>query len=165
MTTKNEPAAREEEFSLPLDLTEWVEKTKLLEWIEEEVEKFDWANPELVAYLQRDPEYRPKMLLALLAYAYSTQIFGAEEIVRRCYGDVVFRLICDNAAPSGQEITRFRRENRGLLRGLLLAVFVRVVKAQFELGDAWLPPGIKRYLLNSAVERLNIARHMDTVEE
>ncbi|MBI5386551.1 MAG: transposase [Verrucomicrobia bacterium] len=164
MTTENAATENDEQISLPLDLTEWVEKTTLLEWIEEEVDKFDWKHPELEAYLSRHPEYRPKMLLCLLAYAYATQVFTADEIVGKCNAEVIYRLICQDNPPTQKEVTRFRRENRGLLKGLLVPVFIRALKSKFQLGDILLPPGLKRYLLDQAVERLDIARHMDRVE-
>lgn len=164
MTIDKQATEGEEQFDLPLNLSEWVEKTTLLEWIEAEVEKFDWQNPELVDYLRRNPAYRPKALLVLLTYAYATESFSSEEIERKCYDDTVCRLICENDPPSASELRRFRRENRGLLRGLLLAVLLRAVRAKSDLGDALIPPGLKRYLLDSAVERLDIARHMDSGE-
>lgn len=164
MRIENEPAGGRDQLNLPLDLTEWVAAGTLADWVEEEVEAFDWSSPNLLDYLKRHPEFRPKEMLSLIAYAYSTQVFSAEEIVRRCYTDTVFRLICKNTAPSGEEIVRFRRENRGLLKGILYGVFVRAVRARFDLNDTLLPPGLKRYLLDKAVDRLNIARHMDSIE-
>jgi hypothetical protein len=165
MKTQEEPAGREEEFSLPADLGEWAAPCTLMEWIEEEVERLDWKNPEVVEYLRLHPDYRPKAMLCLLAYAYASQVFGSEEIVRRCYNDTVYRLLCEGKAPQAQQLIRFRRENRGLIKGILTYVFIRAVREQFELGTVLLPPGLKRYLLDNAVERLNTARHMDSMEE
>jgi hypothetical protein len=165
MKTQEVPAGREEEFSLPADLGEWAAPCTLMEWIDEEVERLDWKNPEVVEYLRLHPDYRPKAMLCLLAYAYASQVFGSEEIVRRCYSDTVYRLLCEGKAPQAQELIRFRRENRGLLKGILTYVFIRAVREQFQLGTVLLPPGLKRYLLDNAVERLNTARHMDSPEE
>lgn len=159
------PAATEELFALPLDLTEWIEQCTLLEWVEADVEQFDWKHPELVAYLGQHPEYRPKSLLCLLTYAYAIQVYGSEEIVNRCYSDTVFRLLSENKAPAAAELRRFRRENRGLLKGMLMALFTRAVRQKFALGDVLLPAGFKRYLLDAAVERLDIARYMDHPSE
>jgi transposase len=161
MRTNDEPVETEEQFSLPLDLAEWVDSCKLMDWVEEIVEQFDWKDREVADYLRRNPAYRPKTMLCLLAYAYATQVFGAEEIVRRCYSDTIFRLLCENHPPTVAELSRFRRENRGLLKGMLVPLFVRALKAKFNLGDVWIPPGLKGYLLKNAVERLDIARHMD----
>jgi len=159
------PSGSEDTFSLPLNLTEWVDETTLLDWVEEDVEQFDWKQPELVDYMKRNPDYRPKVMLCLLTYAYGTQAFSSDEIVNRCYGDTVSRLLCENKAPTVSEVRRFRRENRGLLKGMLVSLFIHAVKAKFDLGDILLPPGFKRHLLDNAVERLDIARHMDNTND
>lgn len=168
MTTENaKPEIQtdgEKQFSLPLNLGEWVEASTLLDWVEDAVESLEWNNPELTKYLQSHPEYRPKALLALLTYAYSTQVLAADDIVRKCETDVIFRLICRDQPPTALELKRFRRENRGLIKGLLIPVFVRAVKAKLCVEDILLPPGFKRYLLDQAIERLDLARHMDTAE-
>ena len=163
---KDETSAEGEDlFSLPSDLTEWVEPCRLMEWAEEEVARLDWKQPEVVDHLRRHPAYRPKMMLALLAYAYATQLFASEEIVRRCYEDTVYRLLSEGKAPARADLARFRRENRGLLRGILYQLLVRAIKERFSLGTILLPPGFKRYLLDNAIERLDMARHMDVTEE
>ena len=159
------PVTTEGLIALPLDLTEWIDQCTLLDWVEADVEQFDWKHPELVAYLSQHPEYRPKSLLCVLTYAYAIQVYGSDEIVNRCYSDTVFRLLSENKAPTSAELRRFRRENRGLLKGMLVALFIRAVKRKFALGDILLPPGFKRYLLDSAVERLDIARYMDNYSE
>jgi hypothetical protein len=165
MKTPEEPAVQDEEFGLPADLGEWATPCELMEWIEEEVEKLDWKNPEVVDYLRLHADYRPKALLCLLSFAYASQVLGSEEIVRRCYNDTIYRLLCEGKAPRAQQLIRFRRENRGLLKGILTYVFIRAVREHFRLGTILLPPGLKRYLLDNAVDRLNTARHMDSTEE
>ena len=101
MRTQEPPSSGSEEtFSLPINLTEWVYASKLLDWVEEDVEQFDWKNPEVVDYLKRNSGYRPKVMLCLLTYAYATQVFSSDEIVNRCYSDTVFRLLSENKAPT-----------------------------------------------------------------
>jgi len=156
--------AREDMLVIPVDLTEWVDGCQLMEWVEEEVRGLDWENPEVQRVLQQHPEFRPKVLLNLLTYAYATGVFGKDEIVRRCYSETVYRLLSEGQAPDPHELNQFRREHRGLLRGLLYQILVRALRHK-HVGDAWLPPGLKRYLLDNAMERLTLARHVDTVEE
>lgn len=164
MTTCNPSMERNETFELPLDLGEWVDRHQLLSWIEEAVGTLDWNHPEVVAYLQRNPNFRPRMLLTLLAFAYATGIFGSEDIADRCETDPLFRSLCDDRAPTAAEVNRFRRENRGLLKGVLVPTFARVVREKFALGDLLLPPGLKRWFVQHAVERLDLARHTDCAE-
>ena len=165
MTTEHKMVDLEARFSLPLDVREWVGECRLLEWVEEEVDRLEWDSAEVLQYLEKHPEYRPRMMLCLLTYAYITQVLGADEIVRRCYSDTVFRLICENGAPTADAVSRFRREHRALLKSLLARVLLRALSERHELGREMLPAGLKRYLVNNAIERLDIARHMDCLED
>jgi hypothetical protein len=156
--------AGDDELIIPQDLTEWAEACRLMEWVEEEVNRLDWENPEVQRLIKQNPDFHPKALLNLLTYAYATGVFSKDEIVRRCYSETVYKLICEKQAPMPSELMRFRREHRGLLRGLIYQVLVRALRHKY-VGDAFLPPGLKRYLVDNAVERLTLARHMDVSEE
>jgi hypothetical protein len=149
-----------EELKLPWDLTEWIDLEVLLPWIHEEIDSLNWSNPELLAHLQAHPQYQPKTMLALLTYAYATGVFESEEILRRCYDDARFRSICAEGPPqTAHSIKKFRRDNRGLLKWSLFQLFKRTLKT--KLGEFLLPAGLKRYLVENAVGRLDLARHMD----
>ena len=145
---------------VPWDLTEWVDKAALRQWITEEVESLDWNNPKVVAILRTYRSHPPKSMLCLLTYAYATAVFESDEIIRRCYSEESFRLISGGHMPETTNVvSRFRRENRGLLKWCLAQVFKRAIKA--KAGDVLLPAGLKRRLLDSAVMRLNVSRHLD----
>ena len=133
----------------------------MLAWIKEEVESLDWARPELVAHLGAHPSYQPKAWLCLLTLGYATGNFESEEIVRLCYADETFRSLCPGAFPSPPELGRFRRENRGLLKWLLTDMLKRSFRAKFALRDGLLPAGLRRFLIETANVRLDIARHVD----
>jgi transposase len=153
----------QERFSVPWDLSEWMDRPSLLRIIHEDLETLDWANPELVAFLQANPAYRPKVMLHLLTYAYATGIFDSEEIAKGCEQDETLRLLSENLPPSRSGIVRFRRENRGLLKWSLAQLFKRVVQTRFELGETPVPVGLRRYLEDAASGRVDTARHMDQV--
>jgi transposase len=146
---------------LPWDLTDWVDKEQLLHWIKDEVGSLDWSNPELLAYLKAHPDYRPKTMLCLLTYAYAIGVYESEEMVRNSYEDEVFRALCESHPPTTNAIGRFRRENRGLLKWALEQLLKRALRARYSLGDMLLPSGLRRHLMDLALERLNMARHMD----
>ena len=149
---------------VPLNLTEWIDQALLLQWIAEEVETLDWADPGVVAILREHPNYRPKMMLILLTYAYATTVFEAEEILRRCESDRFFRQISEGHPPeSSSRISRFRRENRGLLKWSLVQVFKRAIR--HRTGEVLFPARLKRQLADTAVLRLNTARQMDSGAE
>ena len=150
------------QLRLPWDLTEWVGKSRVLEWIHEEIARLNWGNPELTAHLLTHPEFQPRKLLTLLTIAYLTAVFESEDIVERCYSDVVLRdIFGSQAAPQRQSISRFRRDNRGLLRWLMEQVLTRAMRTHFGVETGRLPAGLKIYLHDNATERLELARHMD----
>jgi len=165
MANDTQQEEQTERLSLPWDLSEWVDKGILTQWIVDEIQTLDWANPELVEYLAAHPNYQPRMMLSIVTYAYATGVFESDEIVRACYGDPVFRSICTEAVPTAKTIGRFRRDNRGLFKWSLSQVFKRVLKAKFSLGEVMLPVGLRRYLVDAAIARIDLARHMDRSAE
>jgi transposase len=146
---------------IPLNLGEWMAPERLLESITASVEELNWSNPGLGAYLETHPEYRPKMLFRLLAFAYATGIFDAEEIESNCFADPFFRYICEGEPPRPRDISRFRRENRFLLKWVLTQVLIEALKKKFNLGNTPFPAGLRRFLVAAVVERLDLARHLD----
>ena len=161
MSRVRENTAAEHELALPWDLSEWHDPGLLLEWVLADVEALNWANPELVAYLAAHPSYQPKMLLCLLAYSFATGVYESEEIVRNFYADEGLRRHFGKDAPDAKTIARFRRDNRGLVKWCLVHLFRRALRAKFGLGETPLPAGLKKYLVDAAIMRIDIARHMD----
>ena len=150
------------QLRLPWDLTEWIGKPRLVGWVDAEIARLNWDNPELKAHLMTHPEFQPRRLLNLLTTAYLVAVFESEDIIERCYSDPVFRAICGSAAvPQRQTLGRFRRDNRGLLRWLLEQVLTRAMRSHFDAETGRLPAGLKRYFHENATERLELARHMD----
>ncbi|HYG36886.1 MAG TPA: transposase [Clostridia bacterium] len=153
-----------EDVRLPLDLREWVGSGTLICWIHEELDRFCLQDFGLTEASYPEPICQPKTLLAILVYAYATETFESEGIEHACKSDTAFRLLCDGTTPYARELTLFRRRNRGLLVTLLVRLFTRALREQFVLGEANLPLGLRHRLHEEAVERLDIARHMDTVD-
>jgi len=146
---------------LPWDISELAPRKLLLEWIDKELETIDWRNPDLLVFEQRNPEYRPRMFLRLLAYAYSIGTFASEDIAESCYQDEVLRFICEGDPPTARAIVAFRRENRSLLSWLLVEVFKSALKRHFNAGEFLVSPGLKRFLADAATGRIDMGRHMD----
>jgi Transposase domain (DUF772) len=151
----------EERLSVPWNLGEWVEPETIRAWLAEEIDSFDWSNPELLKFLHENPNFRPHALLSLLSYSYSTGVYESEEISRLCGIDATLRAICGQPLPSTRALERFRRENRGLLKWLLVQILKRALRAKYGLNTAMLPAGLKQHLVELATERLDVARHMD----
>ena len=155
------PARQTDRIGFPWDLTEWIHSDTLLQWIQAEIESLDWSNPLLGQYLQAHPRFRPKMLLTLLLYAYATGVYASEDIAEQCYSNPAFRAICGPEAAASTEIERVRRENRGLLKRGLQQILKRALRERYSLGDGLLPPGLRPYVENAALARLDLARHLD----
>jgi hypothetical protein len=156
-------AEAELELQIPLDLSEWVPAAQLRDWIMADVATLNWTNPELLEVLRKHPDFEPKALLNTMAFAYTTGVFTAEEIERRCSSDLDFRGVRPKLPPIASELKRFRKENLGMMKWCLVNVISRALKRQFIEGDSIeiLPAGLRRHVIQNAIERLELARHMD----
>jgi transposase len=113
-------ADRDQAFLLPPDLRDWVGPGHLAWFVIDAV-----AGLDLAAFYGRyrhdgwgRPAYDPRLMVALLLYAYAKGIRSAREIERRCVEDVAFRVVAGNHAPDHATIARFRAEHQDALAGL-----------------------------------------------
>lgn len=160
-TTTTLEKSTKERFTLPWALSEWADEEALFHAVDETLGGLDWSNAELTALLAVNPTFQPRFLLTLLTYAYALGICESEEVVAFYYSNPNLRRIFPGRAPSASELSRFRRENRGLLKWSLSELFKQVLRQKFALGDALMPAGLRRYLQDVATARLDVARDMD----
>jgi Transposase domain (DUF772) len=146
---------------IPWDLSQWFDKTVLLDWVKKEVEALDWANPKLLEVLNQHPNFRPKMMLVLLTWCYATGVFESSEIYHLCHSDPALRALCGDNPPAERSVGHFRRDNRGLIKWALAQVFKKALRTKFNLSQPLLPAGLKRFLDDAALLRLDVARQMD----
>lgn len=156
-----ESETRPGRFALPWDLGEWASRSQILGWAQEEIETLDWSNPELATLMTASPSWQPRFYLVLLVYSYALGVCDAEEAADLCYTDGGIKSAFPGQTPRGKGLTRFRRENHGLLRWGLEQVFKRALKARFDLGEGLMPAGLKRLMRDAATTRLDAARHLD----
>ena len=149
------------ELRIPLDLGEWVDREVLRAWVREEIEALDWGNPQLEAYLQLHPGFRPRDLLTLLIYAYASGVLESEEIISALKKNCDFKGLWAAPDPTRKEIERFRRQNRVLLRWALVQILKRALQSKWHFGDIRFLAGLRALLAETAAERLDLARHMD----
>lgn len=154
-------ATEQRRFSVPWDISEWLDGPRLLAGVTEDVDGLDWKNPELVAFLQTNPGFQLRLLLVLVTYAYAMGVCESDEVVEVYYRDDGLKRIFLNPPPSPTAITRFRRENRGLLKWSVAQALKRAVRAHFQLEDVPLPAGLKKALVDSAGMRIDVGRHLD----
>ena len=148
-------------FSVPWDLSIWSARERLLEVLLTEIDSLDWANPELAQLLRANPAFQPRFLLALITFSYATGTCESDELVTLYHHDPLLKSRLPAQAPTTKGITRFRRDNRGLLKWCLGQLFKQALRDKCEMGDQLLPAGLRRHLEDAAATRLDIARHCD----
>jgi hypothetical protein len=161
MIADNDIPEQTGKLSIPWDITEWLDKSSLLTHIAEDIDSLDWKNPELVEFLRTNPNFQARFLLILITYAYTMGICESEDVAELCFGDAELKRWVPARPPSPAAITRFRRENRGLLKWSVGQAIKHALRRRFELGDAPLPPGFKRLIIDAATSRIDVGRHMD----
>jgi hypothetical protein len=146
------------------ELRSWADPFALASWVESEAEALSYHSGMEEGFDQKS-ECNPGIILGVLGYSYAIGIFSSEEIVRHCRTNDAFGALAGGKFLFRQELTRFRRRNRPLLIELIGRVFVRAVSEWYGLGRTEVAPYIESYLRRMAIERLDIARHLDMVDE
>lgn len=115
---------RETAYLLPPNMREWLPAKHLAWFIVDAVESLDLEKFYL-AYRSDGwgrAAYEPKMMTALLLYAYCLGERSSREIEKACEVDVAFRVVAGNLRPDHATICRFRAEHEEALKGLFLQV-------------------------------------------
>jgi transposase len=114
---------RDQAFLLPPDVRDWLPADHLAWFILDVVDQLD-LSPFLAAYRTDGhgrAAYSPRMLLAVLLYAYCTGVRSSRQVERRCTEDIAFRVLAGNSTPDHVTIARFRVRHEQALAGLLVA--------------------------------------------
>lgn len=123
---------REQAFLLPPSLREWLPEDHLAWFLIDAVEEMDLSA--FLADYREDgwgrAAYEPRMMVALLLYAYAVGERSSRQIERRCREDIAFRVITANAVPDHATIARFRERHEQALT----ALFVEVLRLCAEAG-------------------------------
>jgi transposase len=125
------PVHRDQRFLMPPDMKKWLPDDHLAFLVLEAVEKMD-----LSAFYARYRDdgwgraaFEPRMMVALLLYAYAVGVRSSRAIERRCLEDVAFRLIAGNHGPDHATIARFRVTHREALSELFNDALRLCIKA------------------------------------
>jgi hypothetical protein len=106
----------------------------------------------------------PKALLMILCLAYATQHFASEEIAHSCQTDPVYKTLSDSQPPFAQELIAFRRHNRAVILHVLEETLAHCCSRTIRC-RAVHERAIMAMASESALERLDTARHMDVQVE
>jgi hypothetical protein len=132
--------------------------------VAEAIRKLDPEDPLVKRAFCWHPESRPRVLLRVLVQAYAAEIYESEQIAEVCELGTMFRRSCGDWAPNPTDLTRFRRDNRELLRGILARVLLAVKQGEDRLGFGYDLEQETRMLARAGT-RLDIARQLDTDAE
>src|ERR671910_760087 len=115
---------REQGFLMPPSLRDWVPEDHLVWTVLGAVEEMDLAG--FYADYRSDghgrPAYDPRMMVALLLYAYAKGNRSSRGIERECQEHVAYRVICANRVPDHSTIAEFRRRHEAALAELFTSV-------------------------------------------
>jgi len=146
------------------ELRGWVDPFVLASWVDKETERLVPLT-RFAEAIDEKPECDPGIILSVLAYSYALGVFSSEEIVRHCRTNSALRTLAGGKFLFRQELTRFRRRHRALLTELVARVFIRAISEWFGLDAGRIAPYLDTHLRRLAIERLDIARHLDAIDE
>ena len=119
-------------FLLPPSPLDWLPAEHLAYFILETVAQLDLSA--IRAYYERErrgfPPHDPRMMTALLLYAYCVGIPSSRKIEQRTHEDIAFRVLAGNTHPDHSCISEFRRIHLDALG----ALFVQVLKLCQRMG-------------------------------
>lgn len=125
------PYAPEQSELLPSSPREWLPSDHVAYFILDVVKELDLSalmgryEKELRGY----PPYHPRMMVALLLYAYCVGVASSRRIERRTHEDIAFRIIAAGQHPDHTVISEFRRKHLDLLSALFTQVLALCGKA------------------------------------
>ena len=118
---------------LPPSLRDWLPEGHLAHFVVDMVDELDISAIETVIQAKDGRgtrPYDPRMMVALLVYAYTTGVFSSRRIARGCVENVAFRVVSRDQQPFFTSIAEFRRTHLPALAGL----FAEVLKLCREAG-------------------------------
>ena len=120
------PLDRDQLFLLPPDMRSWLPEDHFVWFLLDVVNELDVsafeANRRLGGVGRRG--FNPRMLLALLIYAYAHGQRSSRRVEDLCSTDVAFRVVCAQDPPDHSTIARFRQDNTTAV----VSLFVQVVE-------------------------------------
>jgi transposase len=126
------PCDRGQQFLMPPSVDEWLPRDHLARFVVAVVETLDLSG--FFARRRADgwgrAAYDPRMMVALLIYAYAMGVRSSRLVERRCVEDVAFRFIAANECPDHATVARFLKDHAPLLGDL----FDQVLRLAAEVG-------------------------------
>lgn len=116
---------------LPMDLEDEIEPNHLVRVVHAAVEKMDLSKVYEQYAGGGTSSYHPKMLLKVLIYAYSQQIFSSRKIAKALRENIYFMWLSGNSHPDFHTVNRFRGE---VVKESITEIFTAVLLLLVEGG-------------------------------
>ena len=113
---------RDQAFLLPPDLKDWLPDDDLAHFVIAAAERVSMSAFRINDRNSGKPQYHPRMMLALLVYAYANGLFSSRRIERATYRDLGVRFVTANTHPDHDTIAAFRRQNRAAFEAAFLDI-------------------------------------------
>lgn len=111
---------RDQLYLMPPSVSDWLDEDHLAWFVLDAVDQMDLEA--FYAKYRDDgcgaPAHDPKMMVALLVYAYCLGVRSSRQIERACHVDVSFRVLAANQTPDHTTIARFRQNHADALKGV-----------------------------------------------
>jgi transposase len=125
MSKTYRPWTPEQDWLLPPSPSEWLPDDHLVYFVLDVVGALDLSAIER-RYQEKDPRgekpHDPRMMTALLLYAYCVGLPSSRRIERATFEDVAFRVLTGDQHPDHTRISEFRRQNLAELKALFVQV-------------------------------------------
>lgn len=122
---------RSQSFLLPPNMLDWLDEDDIVHFILETVAKLDLSaferNPEKDT--RGRPGFDPRILVALLLYAYCQGERSSRRIETLCVRDVAYRVVSAQLFPDHTSIARFRKNHEKALSDLFPKVLMMCAEA------------------------------------
>jgi transposase len=115
---------RDQLFLLPVNMRDWLDEGHLAWFVLDVVERVDLSKFHAHYRLggAGRPPYDPKMMLALLFYAYATGMRSSRRIEAACRTDAAFRVIAGGATPDHATLAQFVVDHEAALKDVFFDV-------------------------------------------
>jgi len=123
---------RDQPMLLPVDMRQWLPADHLVWFVLDVVDALDTSRLEQATSRRGGAGaagFDPRMLLALVVYAYCMQVRSSRRIEQLCVTDVAFRVLCAQDGPDHATIARFRARAGAVFTDLFAQVLMIAAKS------------------------------------
>ena len=104
---------------MPPSLADWVPEDHLARFVRDVVDTLDLTAIEAAYTEERGyPPYHPRMMVAVLLYAYATGTYSSRKMARRVVEDVAMRFLAAGNQPDFRTLSDFRKRHSAALASL-----------------------------------------------